>query len=264
MESTVRDSLAERLQGAWEHRKPIAPLSERGELTHPADAYAVQQAWAALRVSLGERIVGRKIGLTSPGMRRQMGVNEPDYGDLWGSREFRAVGGIADISLSPFIQPRVEGELAFLLGSDLDSDTVGESDVRDAAKAVAPAIEIVDSRIHDWRITLVDTIADNASYGGFVLGAWSEDLLELDLAALRMEIRHNGIVSIQETGAAVLGSPFSAVAWLARTLNGHGVPLRRGEIVLSGSFGGAIPAGSGDRFDLILPHHALSLTARFE
>lgn len=245
--------LGMRLEQAWVRRTPIEPFSATGELTRPEDAYAAQRAWAEIRAAAGERTVGRKIGLTSPGMRAQMGVDEPDYGDLWGSRHFEASGGRALIETAPFIQPRVEGELAFLLNRDLDAATVSEDDVRAATAAIAPALEIVDSRISDWRISLVDTIADNASYGGFIHGPWSRDLLDADLSELPMELSHNGVVVVRETGAAVLGSPAAAVAWLARKLASFGIPLRKGDIILSGSFGPAIELRAGDEFTVVVP-----------
>lgn len=255
-------ALALRLQEAWERRVPIAPLGASGALAGPEDAYAVQRAWAELRAAAGERTVGRKIGLTSPGMRTQMQVDEPDYGDLWASRHVPAPGGVATVATAPFLQPRVEGELAFLLGRDLGRSGVDEHEVRAATAALAPALEIVDSRIADWRIALVDTIADNASYGGFSHGAWVPELLDADLAALPMQVSRNGEVVVDETGAAVMGSPLTAVAWLANKLGGLGVGLRAGDIVLSGSFGRAVDVVAGDEFAIAVPGTG-GLVARF-
>jgi 2-keto-4-pentenoate hydratase len=257
------DDLARALQAAWEDREPVEPLSADGLLRTPEDAYAVQRAWAAIRAAGGERTVGRKIGLTSPGMRAQMGVDEPDYGDLWASRHFPAPDGLATIAAGPFIQPRMEGELAFLLASDLGDGEVTEADVRAASAGIAPALEIVDSRIRDWRITLLDTIADNASYGGFAHGEFSRELLDVDLAELPMEVARNGEVVVRETGRAVLGSPLTAVAWLANRLRSYGIALRAGDIVLSGSFGRAIEINPGDEFTISVPGTA-GLVARFE
>ncbi|MDX6702001.1 MAG: 2-keto-4-pentenoate hydratase [Baekduia sp.] len=255
-------ALALRLEAAWAQRAPIAPLSADGSLAGPEDAYAVQRAWAGLRAAAGERTLGRKIGLTSPGMRAQMQVDEPDYGDLWASRHTRAPGGVATIATAPFLQPRVEGELAFLLGRDLGLAAVDEDEVRAATAAVAPALEVVDSRIADWRIALVDTIADNASYGGFSVGAWVPALLEADLVALPMQVSRNGEVVVDETGAAVMGSPLTAVAWLANKLGGFGIGLRAGDIVLSGSFGRAVDVVAGDEFAIAVPGTG-GLVARF-
>ncbi len=253
------EGLARRLDAAWAQRTTIAPLGAGGELDSVEDAYAVQQAWARRRVAAGDVRVGRKIGLTSPGMQRQMGVGEPDFGDLWASRRFD--GPV--VPIERFIQPRVEGEVAFLMERDLHGADVDEAAVLAAAAAAAPAIEIVDSRIADWRIALVDTVADNASFGGFVTGPWSRALLEGDLAAVAFELARGDEIVVAETGAAVLGSPLTAVAWLARRLADFGQGIAAGDVVLSGSFGGAVPATAGDTFTLStagLP--ALSL--RFE
>jgi 2-keto-4-pentenoate hydratase len=240
--------LAERLQHAWQARLPVEPFSDSGEVTTVEESYAVQRAWARIRADDGEASVGRKIGLTSPGMQAQMGVHEPDFGELWASRAFAPRDGIADFSTELFIQPRVEGELAFLIGSELVGPGITNDDVLAAAVAVSPAIEVVDSRIADWRIKLVDTIADNASYGAFTLGEWSEDLLGEDLREVRLSVTHNQQVIMSEQGRAVLGSPLAAVAWLANKLASFGEPIRAGDVVLSGSFGPAAPAIAGDEF----------------
>jgi 2-keto-4-pentenoate hydratase len=262
MDAVRAGALARRLEAAWTDGVPIAPLGAAGELKGAEEAMAVQRAWAKLRADAGERTVGRKIGLTSPGMRAQMGVSEPDYGDLWASRHFPAPGRVATIDAAPFIQARVEGELAFLLERDLDGGPISDDDVRAATAGVSPALEIVDSRIADWRIALVDTIADNASYGGFSHGDWRTDLLDGDLAALAMQVRRNGEVLVEETGAAVMGSPLTAVAWLANALQSFGIPLRAGDVVLSGSFGAAIELTPGDAFSIVVASE-LGLEARF-
>ena len=244
------EDLASRLHAAWTDRVPIEPFSEDGLLHTPEEAYRTQQAWAAIRAAEGEITVGRKIGLTSPGMQRQMGVDEPDYGDLWGSRQAVTADGHARFDHGTFLQPRIEGEVAFLIGRDLEGPGVSPGDVRAAAVAAAPAVEIVDSRIADWRIRLVDTIADNASYGGFALGPWSERLLADDLAAVEFALERGTETVVRERGSAVLGSPLHAVAWLADKLSSLGTGIRAGDIVLSGSFGGAVATEPGDAFTL--------------
>jgi 2-keto-4-pentenoate hydratase len=245
-------ALARELEDAWRARVPIAPFSERGLLAGVEEAYAVQQAWAALRAQDGDATIGRKIGLTSPGMQRQMGVDEPDFGDLWASRQVTAHDNEAEVAHDTFVQPRIEGELAFLMRADLAGPGVTEQQVQDATAAVAPAIEIIDSRIADWRIRLVDTVADNASFGGFVVGGWREDLASADLVSLAMEVRRNGAGVVGETGAAVLGSPRRAVAWLADKLASFGVTIRAGDVVLSGSFGASVEAAPGDRHEVVV------------
>jgi 2-keto-4-pentenoate hydratase len=262
MTAQISRVIAEQLQAAWCNRSPIQPFSESEMLSTPEDAYAAQRAWAAIRAGEGERTIGRKIGLTSPGMRAQMGVAEPDYGDLWASRYFPASDGEVTIDLGQFIAPRLEGELAFLLAEDLNSTSVSDADVRQATSSVSAALEIVDSRICDWRITLVDTIADNASFGGFTHGPWDRALLDVDLALVSMQLSRNGEVVIRETGAEVMGSPVSAVSWLARKLAGFGIPLSAGDIVLSGSFGRALEIAAGDEFALEV-EGSPTLTARF-
>lgn len=253
MSDASRD-LAARLQRAWEDRVPIEPFAISAEVTTVADAYAVQRAWAELRAADGERTVGRKIGLTSPGMQRQMGVGEPDFGDLWASRQLTAAAGEpAQVALATFLQPRVEGELAFLMERPLAGPGVGVEDVLAAAAAAAPAIEIVDSRIADWSIKLEDTIADNASYGGFVVGRWLPELLEADLRELPLELHDGERIAVSERGSAVLGSPLSAVAWLANRLGSFGVGIEAGDIVLSGSFGPAVAALPDRVFAVTVP-----------
>jgi 2-keto-4-pentenoate hydratase len=262
MEPSRTRALAERLQHAWEARLPIEPFTTTGEITTVEDAYAVQRAWARIRSGNGETSVGRKIGLTSPGMQAQMGVHEPDFGELWASRAFTSHAGVTELPAARFIQPRVEGELAFLLGRQLAGPGVTNDDVLAAAVAVAPAIEVVDSRIAAWRIGLLDTIADNASYGAFTLGDWSEDLLGQDLREVELTVAHNGQRIVREQGSAVLGSPLTAVAWLANKLGTFGEPIRAGDVVLSGSFGPAAAAVAGDTFTVEVPGHR-PVRARF-
>ncbi len=242
------ETLAKRLDDAWENREPIAPLTESDGLT-VEDSYAVQSRWTEIRRGRGEGISGRKIGLTSPAMQQMMGVNEPDYGSLWSSRYFAAdSSGRAEIPADAFIAPRVEGEIAFLMGSPLSGEDVTPEEALAATEALAVAVEVVDSRIEDWKIKLADTIADNASYGGYTLGPWNEALVKEDLRTLGMIVSKNGEPSIQAVGAAALGGPANAVAWLARKLHSFGVILNEGDVVLSGSLGGAIDAAKGDEF----------------
>jgi 2-keto-4-pentenoate hydratase len=256
------EALARKLDEAWENRTPIPPLTESEGVDSAEQAYAIQSAWSELRLSRGERIVGRKIGLTSFAMQEQMGVNEPDYGSLWTSRYFPAHGGRVEISADTFLQPRLEGEIAFLMGRPLAGPGVTPQEVLVATEALAVAVEVVDSRIEDWQIKLVDTIADNASYGGFTLGPWSRTLKESDLRTLGMLIHHNGMQAIQGIGAAALGGPARAVAWLANKLSSFGVSLEPGDMVLSGSLGQAVPAQRGDVFVLEV-HGQPPLTASF-
>lgn len=253
-------ALAQRLEQAWTTGRPVAPLSESDGLTRE-DAYDVQHAWNALRVAGGERVVGRKIGLTSAAIRAQAGVDEPDYGSLWGSRQYIAAGGRADAPAHTFVAPRVEGELAFLLGADVGEGATAQQ-VLAVTEAIAVAIEIIDSRIQDWRLTIADTIADNASYGGFVLGPWSRALRHTDLGTLGMVLYRNGQVAATGVGVESFGHPARAVAWLARKLASFGEYLPAGSIVLSGALGRAPDVAQGDEITLRITDNP-PLTLRF-
>ncbi|CNF58230.1 2-keto-4-pentenoate hydratase [Mycobacterium tuberculosis] len=254
------DTLAQRLERAWTTGVPVAPLSESDGLTRD-DAYGVQHAWNAVRMAGGERVVGRKIGLTSAAIRAQANVDEPDYGSLWASRQYVAIGGRAEAPAKTFVAPRVEGELAFLLGADVGEGATAQQ-VLAATEAVAVSIEIIDSRIRDWRLTIADTIADNASYGGFVLGPWSRALRHADLGALGMVMYQNGEVAATGAGVESFGHPARAVAWLARKLSSFGEHLPAGSIVLSGALGRAPDVARGDEITLRITDNP-PLTVRF-
>lgn len=242
--------LAGRLHRAWEQRVPVDPLSETDGLHSVGDAYAVQAAWTERRLAEGDTIVGRKIGLTSRAVQEQMGVDEPDYGTLWRSRWVPVQDGAGTVAASTFLQPRVEGEIAFRLGEPPAGTEITAQDVLAATDAVAAAIEIVDSRIEDWRITLADTVADNASYGGFAVGAWTPLDARRQLPAVEMTLARNGDPVGTGVGAAALGDPAAAVAWLLNKLRSLGVEVRAGDIILSGALAATVPASAGDRFRL--------------
>jgi 2-keto-4-pentenoate hydratase len=255
-------TLARRLDEAWENREPIAPLSESDGLEDVDLAYEVQTRWSALRLSRGERIVGRKIGLSSFAMQEQLGVSEPDYGSLWESRYFPAQGGRAEVPFELLLQPFLEVELAFLIGKPLAGPGVTLQKALAATEALAVAVEVVDSRIEDWNIKLPDTIADNASYGGFTTGPWSRSLKESDLRTIGMLINQSGNRVAEGMGSASLGHPAEAVAWLANKLSSYGTSLEPGDIVLSGSLGNAVPAQQGDVF-VLEAHGQPPLTVSF-
>lgn len=254
-------SLARRLDEAWERRSPIAPLSESDGLENVELAYEVQSRWSELRQDRGDQIVGRKIGLTSFAMQEQLGVSEPDYGSLWSSRHFSVTAGSVEIPTDAFLQPFLEGEIAFLIGEPVGENATPE-DILAATEALAVGIEVVDSRIKDWKIKLPDTIADNASYGGFATGSWSRSLKEVDLRTIGVLISKNDIPTAHGIGAASLGHPARAVAWLADKLASFGTTLEPGDIVLSGSLGRAVPVEQGDVF-LIEAHGQPSLSVTF-
>ncbi len=248
MTSSTIENIAERLDTAWRTHTPIPPITESDGITSAETAYAIQTHWTNMRLARGEKIVGRKIGLTSKAIQQQLGVDEPDYGTLWQSSYYPAAKGRVEIPASDFLQPRIEGEVAFLMGKPLRGPKVTLRDVLAATEACALGIEIVASRIADWRIKLADTIADNASYGGFTLGPWDKQLRKADLAALAMTIHHNGVLAAEGVGAAALGHPALSTAWLANKLSTFGVSLEPGDIVISGGITKMLPVKAGDKF----------------
>ncbi|WP_341719185.1 fumarylacetoacetate hydrolase family protein [Micromonospora sp. FIMYZ51] len=244
------DAVARRLDQAWLSGTTIAPLSESEGLTSAETAYAIQARWSELRVEQGDQIIGRKIGLTSRAMQEQMGVSEPDYGSVWSSRFYPARNGRAEMPADVFIQPLAEAELAFLIGRPLSGTEVTPIEVLAATEAVAVSVEIIDSRITDWKIKLADTITDNASYGGMTVGPWQRALRHADLGTLGMVVHHNGEPTIEAVGAAALGHPARSVAWLVNKLGSYGVGLAAGDIVLSGSLGRSLRVRAGDVFQV--------------
>jgi 2-oxopent-4-enoate hydratase len=227
--------------------EPIAPISR----THPEltadDAYAIQAINSHSRevdATRPARVVGHKIGLTSKAMQHMLGVDQPDYGVLYEDR-VHATG--VELDVSGLIAPRIEPELAFVLRDDLAGPGITAADVLSATAAVAPALEVIDSRIRDWEITLVDTIADNASCHCAVLGTARHAVADVDLPAAAVAMSVDGAILQEGVGAAVLGDPAEAVAWLANALAGHGVTLKAGHVVLSGSITAAVPIAPGNR-----------------
>jgi len=246
--SAVIQTLAEQLDAALAEGAPIPPFGISENVSTLADAYAVQTAWTAMRTARGEKIMGRKIGLTAKAVQEQLGVDQPDYGTLWHSSFYEARNGKVTVPASNFISPRIEGEVAFLFGKPLRSPNITPQDVLAATEACALGIEIVDSRIADWKIKFFDTIADNASYGGFTLGPWDKKLKGEDLAAIGMTISRNGELAAEGVGAAVLGSPVLSCAWLANKLLEFGISLEPGDIVISGALMKMLPFKAGDEF----------------
>lgn len=231
-----------RLQQASDTGSPCAPVRDLIGATDQDAAYAVQSLRTARRLAEGRRLVGHKIGLTSPAVQQQLGVDSPDYGALFDDMMY---ADREPIDLGRFLQPKVEAEIAFVLGSDIDCPAAHVSDVIRATAFVLPAIEIVDSRIAGWDISIADTIADNASSGAVVLGTGPRSLDGFDLTEVGMSLEFDGDVQSTGTGAACLGSPVIAVAWLARALAHRGTPLRAGEVILSGALGPMVAAQPG-------------------
>lgn len=257
------ESLADRLDTAWRTGTPIPPISETDGINDVKTAYAIQTHWTNTRLERGEKIVGRKIGLTSKAIQQQLGVSEPDYGTLWASSFYQAVNGKVYIPADDFLQPRIEGEVAFLIGKPLREPNITPEQVLAATEACALGIEIVASRIADWRIKLADTIADNASYGGFTLGPWDRRMRQSDLGALTMAIEQNGAFATEGLSSAALGHPAISTAWLANKLLEFGVSLEPGDIVISGGITKMLPVKTGDEFAFSLTGQP-SLTVAFE
>jgi len=246
----LRDRLAEELYRALISRTTVAPLRERGLDLDVDDAYAISLGILERRLRSGERLIGKKIGVTSAAVQDMLGVRQPDFGFLTDRMQIPD-GGTVRIA-ETMIQPRAEAEIALILRRALKGPGVTPADVLEAAASIAPCFEIVDSRIQDWNIRIVDTVADNASCGGFVLGAARVDPRPLDLAALRVRVFKNGQPLSEGLGSAVQGSPLASVAWLANTLGAYGVSLDAGDVILSGSLVPLEPARPGDRFTLDL------------
>ncbi|MAU40341.1 MAG: 2-keto-4-pentenoate hydratase [Kordiimonas sp.] len=238
---------AEMLRVAAEKGEPCPPLSS----FLPADdldvGYAVQDANTAYWLEQGRRLVGRKIGLTAKAVQAQLGVDQPDFGMLYADMAY-ADG--AEIPLSRLLQPKIEGEIAFVLGDDLDSDNLTITDVMSAIDYAVAAIEIVDSRVADWKITIMNTIADNASSGLYVLGSEPKALGEFDPRLCGMVIEHAGDPVATGAGAACLGNPLNATLWLAQTMVKAGRPLMAGDTVLSGALGPMVPVNGPGVYEL--------------
>jgi 2-oxopent-4-enoate/cis-2-oxohex-4-enoate hydratase len=240
----------ERLYAALRTRRAIAPLTATLSQLTVDEAYQISLSFLDCRLKDGERIVGKKIGVTSKPVQDMLDVREPDFGFLTDVMRIPD-GGTIEIRKS-LIQPRAEAEIAFLLRKELQGPGVTMGDVLNATDAIAPCFEIVDSRIVDWKIKIQDTVADNASCGVFVIGNQRADPRKLDLAALKVRVTKNSKFLSEGIGAAVQGSPLASVAWLANTLGRYNVPLSAGDIVLSGSLVALEPACSGDVFSMSL------------
>lgn len=249
MDAALISQLGDELFDALAQRRTLAPLTSRHPEITVDDAYRISLHFLARRQALGERVIGKKIGVTSKPVQDMLGVFQPDFGFLTDAMQF-ADGATVSLAQAGLIQPRAEGEIAFMLKRDLQGPGVTREDVLAATEWVAPCFEIVDSRIHDWKIKIQDTVADNASCGVFVVGTRHTDPRALDLAAAAMTLQKNGAAAGAGLGAAVQGHPAEAVAWLANTLGAFGIPFKAGELILSGSLAPLVPAVAGDRFTM--------------
>ena len=243
------EALAARLRHAGESGKAIAPI--RDELPDVAAAYAVQQVNTSYWLAQGRRLVGRKIGLTSKAVQKQLGVDQPDYGMLYADM------GLADgeevpphLTFGRLMQPKVEAEVALVLGGDLESPDLTPAEMISAVDYAVAAIEIVGSRIENWNIRIQDTIADNASSGLFVLGNEPRTLDRLDLRLCGMVMERRGEQISVGAGAACLGHPLNAALWLARTMVSMGAPLKAGDVIMTGALGPMAGVAPGDTVEV--------------
>lgn len=243
LSAQIREELAAELAQAERSRVPISPLTAAQPGIDVVDAYEIQLINIRQRIAEGARVVGHKVGLSSEAMQQMMGVDEPDYGHLLNEMQ---VFEDKPVKAANYLYPRIEVEVAFILAADLPGADCTEEDVLAATEAFAPAIELIDSRISDWKIKLCDTIADNASSAGFVLGKQRVKPGDIDIKNIDAALTKNGEVVAQGRSDAVLGNPVTAVAWLARKVESFGVRLKAGDIVLPGTATRAIDVHAGD------------------
>ncbi|MEH7018784.1 MULTISPECIES: 2-keto-4-pentenoate hydratase [Bacillus] len=245
------EKFSEHLAQAEIQGRGVSPLTKLNSAITIQEAYQVQLLTIQKKVEAGQRVVGKKIGLTSAAMQNLLGVDQPDYGHLLDGMVIENGG---EISLDKVMQPKVEAEIAFVLKKDLVGPRVTEMDVLHATDYVLPSLEIVDSRIADWNIKLQDTIADNASSGLYVLGGKPLSIHQLDLKQVGMVLYKNGEIMNTGVGAAALGHPATCVAWLANKLFEYGITLKAGEVILSGALSAAINGEPGDHFQARFAH----------
>ena len=246
---SIAEQYGEALFQALRKRETIKPLIESDPSLTIDDAYAISLDFLKRRQAEGETVVGKKIGVTSKAVQDMLGVHQPDFGFLTGP--MHVVGDI-DVDAKALIAPRAEAEIAFVLKDGLDGPGVTAADVVAATEYIAPCFEIVDSRIEDWKIGIVDTVADNASCGVFILGSDHADPRDHNLPDLKVTVTKNGQPLSEGVGSDVQGDPAQAVAWLANTLGEYGVTLDVGDIILSGSLVPLEPAVKGDVFEMEL------------
>lgn len=245
LSDAIREQLAADLADAERTRAPMSPLTDAYPDIDVVDAYEIQLINIRRRLAEGATVAGHKVGLSSAAMQQMMGVDEPDYGHLLADME---VFEDVEVDTGRYLYPRVEVEVGFILADDLPGAGCTEDDVLAATAAFAPSIELIDTRISDWKIKLCDTIADNASSAGFVLGTARVSPKDIDITAIDAVLTRNDEVVAEGRSDAVLGNPVTAVAWLARKVDSFGVRLRAGDIVLPGSCTRAIDVRPGDRF----------------
>lgn len=239
------EAAAKRLREATNSGITCEPVRNLIGETDTAMAYAVQEINTKLRIAEGARVVGSKIGLTSSTVQAQFGIDKPDFGMLWNDRE---VWNGGEISIQEIMQPRAEAEIAFVLGKDLNGESITSTDVISSIEYALASIELVGSRIHNWDIRITDTIADNASASHWVVGHKPVRLENLDLLNCKMMLEKNGKVASEGKGSACLGSPINAMLWLAKTMARLGKPMQAGDVILTGALGPMLKVEAGDHF----------------
>jgi len=249
MNTELQKKIGEELYHALCNRKMLKPLTDRYPGISITDAYAIQQHILAMRLANGERVIGKKIGVTSQVVMDMLGVFQPDFGWL---TDAMLLNQSQNISIDTLIQPKAEGEIAFLINKPIKGPGITSEAVLAATEGVIACFEIVDSRIQDWKIRIEDTIADNASCGVFVLGEKLVSPYAVDLRTCGMVLEKNGEIVATGTGAAALGHPANAVAWLANTLGQYDISLDAGDIILSGSLAAMVPVQSGDSLNVTI------------
>ena len=237
---------AAKLRQAQATKIPISPLRDDIGEHNEELAYAIQQVNTNHKLVDGARIVGKKIGLTSIKVQEQFGISTPDFGILFDDME---VLNSLSLPISEVMQPKIEGELAFVLGGSLDNDKLTIVDIINSIDYVLPSLEIVGSRIDNWNIRIADTVADNASASHYVLGHTPKMLDDIDIVNCKMNMTINGELKSSGSGKDCLGSPLNAVLWLARKMQAVGQPLQAGELILSGSLGPMVVVNAGDHVD---------------
>jgi 2-oxopent-4-enoate/cis-2-oxohex-4-enoate hydratase len=249
MDQTLITQLGDELYQALTTRSVLDPLTARHPELTIEHAYRIQQRMIERRVEAGERIIGKKIGVTSRAVMNMLGVYQPDFGYMLDGMIYNEG---ESVPIATLIQPKAEGEIAFILKKDLMGPGVTNAEVLAATECVMPCFEIVDSRIRDWKISIVDTIADNGSSGAFVLGDSMARADGLDLRNIGMVLEKNGEVIATGAGAAALGHPLTCVTWLANKLGEFGIGLKAGEVILSGSLAIMFPVQPGDHVSMTL------------
>lgn len=259
MDSSLKSKAAKELLAAYASRQPIAPLTDTYPTIEFADAYEIQKLQIDQRLADGATVKGHKVGLTSAAMQKQLGVAQPDFGHLLDDMFYLEH---MPIPMDIWLQPRIEPEVAFVLGRPLKGPGVTVADAIRAVDFVLPAIELIDSRIKDWKIGIIDTISDNASSGGLVLGGRPTKLTDVDLRLIGCTLYKNGQIIGTGANGAVLGNPINSLVWLANTVGPQGVTLEPGHVVLPGSVTRMMTVSPGDTF--VANWGALgSVTARF-